>query len=175
MFVDPHGNPGVPRLSDLPKIGWREWLALPDLEVARIKAKVDTGARSSALHAFDLQTYPHRGEDWVRFSIHPKQHRARPERTFEMAVLEYRKVKSSGGHESLRPVIVTRVELLGHCWEIELTLAARDTMGFRMLLGRQAIRSRFVVDTGASYYNGKPSWPTAPWFRPRKGLHRRDS
>lgn len=175
MFVDPDGNPARSRPSDLPTIGWREWLSLPELGVARIKAKVDTGARSSALHAFEVQTYPHRGQDWVRFSVHPKQHEARPARTLEVAVHEYRKVKSSGGHETLRPVIVTWVELLGSRWEIELTLAARDTMGFRMLLGRQAIRNRFVVDTGASYYNGKPRRPTSPWFRPRKDVNRRGS
>jgi len=161
--------------SKHPVIGWREWVALPDLNVARIKAKVDTGARSSSMHAFDIEKFKHRGSPRVRFSIHPQQDRAKPTLIAEADVLEYRKVKSSGGHVTLRPVILTTVELLGESWEIELTLAGRDTMGFRMLLGRQAVRGRFVVDPGASYYNGKPRKSTSPWIRHRTDHQRRDS
>ena len=137
-------------------VGWREWVALPDLDVKSIKAKVDTGARTSSLHAFDIETFKRKGKEWVRFKIHPQQRKALPEITAEAKVLEYRGVKSSGGHVTKRPVILTTVEVVGQRLTIELTLASRDTMGFRMLLGREAVRGKFVVDPGKSYYGGKP-------------------
>jgi hypothetical protein len=132
-------------------MGWREWVALPDLGIARIKAKIDTGARSSAIHAFNLKRFERDGAHWVRFAIHPHQSSARGEVVVEAPVLEYRRVRTSGGHVSNRPVIVTTVAWGGHAWKVELTLAARDAMGFRMLLGRQAIRGRMVVDPGESF------------------------
>lgn len=135
----------------LPAIGWREWLALPELGIARIKAKVDTGARSSALHAYDIEHFTHQGRKRVRFKVHPVQRNSRIVRTCEAEVVEVRKVMSSGGHVTLRPVIVTAVELLGQRWQVELTLVSRDAMGFRMLLGRQAVRDRFLVDPGRSF------------------------
>jgi hypothetical protein len=140
----------------LPIIGWREWIALPDLGVERIKAKIDTGARSSALHAFNVKRFERDGERWVRFGIHPRQRSAKGEVIVEAPILEYRRVKSSGGHETNRPVIVTAVRWRGILWQVELTLAARDAMGFRMLLGRQAIRGRMVVDPGRSFLGEKP-------------------
>lgn len=136
-------------------IGWREWIALPELGVPEIKAKIDTGARSSALHVFDVEVVRRRGKHVVRFTVHPYQRDTRTTIVAEAELLEYRKVKSSGGHETVRPVILTDVELAGRRWPIELTLASRDTMGFRMLLGRQAIRDRFVVDPGHSFLTGK--------------------
>jgi hypothetical protein len=142
--------------SDRAVIGWREWVSLPDLHTKGIKAKVDTGARSSALHAYDVEIFTRRGKRMVRFKVHPIQREARPSIEAEAELLELRRVKSSGGHESLRPVILTSIELLGQRWPIELTLASRDAMGFRMLLGREAIRGRMVVDPGRSYYGGKP-------------------
>jgi hypothetical protein len=142
--------------KDLPLIGWREWIALPELGVPAIKAKVDTGARSSALHAFALETFRRRGREWVRFEVHPIQRSERAARTVEALVVDHRKVRSSGGHEQVRPVILTEIELLGGRWPIELTLTRRDVMGFRMLLGRQAVRGRFLVHPGRSWYNGKP-------------------
>lgn len=142
--------------SDLLVIGWREWVGLPDLGIESIKAKVDTGARSSSLHAFDVQEFDRDGERWVRFKIHPVQKKSSSIVQAEAAVLDIRSVRSSSGRASLRPVIKTRVELLGVSWPIELTLANRDDMGFRMLLGRQAFRRRFIVDGGRSYYGGKP-------------------
>lgn len=136
-------------------IGWREWIALPELGIDAIKAKVDTGARSSSLHAFNVEEFRRGGKRFVRFRVHPLQRNPRAFVESESELLEYRRVKSSGGHETLRPVIVTTVELLGQSWSIELTLASRDTMGFRMLLGRQAIQSRFLVDPGRSFRAGR--------------------
>jgi len=130
-------------------------VALPELGVARIKAKVDTGARSSSLHAFDLENFRRDGEDWVRFGIHPVQRNSRVTIEAEAAVLEYRSVRSSSGKATRRPVILTQLELLGQSWKVELTLANRDEMGFRMLLGREAFRNRFMVDAGSSYYGGR--------------------
>ena len=142
--------------KDLPVIGWREWVKLPDLGVARVKVKVDTGARSSALHVFDLSQFSRGGKPWVRFKIHPAQRSQKNIVAAEARVLDFRCVKNSSGKTTNRPVIVTQVELLGLNWPIELTLANRDEMGFRMLLGRQAVRQHFLVDPGGSYYGGKP-------------------
>jgi hypothetical protein len=138
-----------------PLLGWREWLMLPDLGIAAIKAKVDTGARSSALHAFDVETFQAGDKQMVRFKVHPLQRDV--ETTIEAVaeVVDHRSVRSSHGEESMRPVIVTTVELLGQRFEVELTLVRRDAMGFRMLLGRQAIRGRFDVNPGCSYRNGR--------------------
>ena len=144
------------RKSDLQVIGWREWVGLPDLGISTIKAKVDTGARSSSLHAFDVAEFRRKGQTWVRFKVHPVQRRADSMVEAEAPILDYRSVRSSSGRASLRPVIETRLELLGVTWPIELTLANRDEMGFRMLLGRQAFRRRFLVDGGRSYCGGKP-------------------
>lgn len=142
--------------KDLPTIGWREWVKLPDLGVSKIKVKVDTGARSSALHAFDVEEFMRDGKPWVRFKIHPAQRSSKKTVNAEAAILDYRLVKNTGGKSTKRPVIITNVSLLGITWPVELTLANRDDMGFRMLLGRQAIRRRLLVDPGGSYYGGKP-------------------
>lgn len=142
--------------SDLPTIGWREWVSLPDLGIKTIKVKVDTGARSSSLHAFDVEEFERGGKTWVRFKIHPVQRKNLSIVETEAEVIEYRSVKSSSGKASRRPVIVTPIQLLGVTWEVELTLANRDEMGFRMLLGREAFRRRFLVDAGKSYFGGKP-------------------
>jgi hypothetical protein len=139
-----------------PVIGWREWVGLSDLSIKRIKAKVDTGARSSSLHAYDLEDFERDGQEFVRFKVHPVQRNSKKVIEAEAKVLEYRSVRSSSGKASLRPVIVTNLTMLGQTWPIELTLANRDDMGFRMLLGREAFRGRFLVDAGQSYYGGKP-------------------
>ena len=146
----------IRNIKDLPVIGWRELVKLPDLGVKAIKVKVDTGARSSALHVFDLQEFEKEGEKWVRFKIYTSQRTQKTVVKSEAKVLEYRSIKNSGGKASLRPVIITNVTLLDDTWPVELTLANRDNMGFRMLLGRQAMRRRFLVDPSGSYYNGKP-------------------
>ncbi len=140
----------------LPIVGWREWVALPDLGLKAIKAKIDTGARTSSLHVFDLEQFRRGSRKWVRFGIHPLQRSTTDTVRVEARVLEYRRVRSSTGQSALRPVILTTVILLGQEWRIEVTLANRDAMGFRMLLGRQAVRHRFLVDPGRSFYSGRP-------------------
>ncbi len=119
-----------PAKPALPVIGWREWVGLPDFGIRHIKVKVDTGARSSSLHAFDLQEFDRDGAKWVRFQVHPVQRKKDRTVTVEAKVLEYRSVRSSSGKVSMRPVIVTNVRLLGITWPVELTLASRDEMGF---------------------------------------------
>ena len=140
----------------LPIIGWREWVRLPELGIKQIKVKVDSGARTSSLHAIEIQQFERNGEDWVRFKVHPVQRNADKVITVESKVLEIRSVRSSSGKATLRPVIVTDVELLEFRFPVELTLADRNRMGFRMLLGREAFRGRFLADGGKSYYGGKP-------------------
>ena len=140
----------------LARLGWREWVSLPDLRIDRIKVKIDTGARTSALHAFDVKIVSRGRTEFVRFKVHPVQRDSATTIEAEAPLLERRYVRDSGGKETLRPVIQTNLEVLGDRWPIELTLVARDAMGFRMLLGRQAVRGRFVVDPGRSYFGGRP-------------------
>jgi hypothetical protein len=125
------------------------------LGVEAIKAKVDTGARTSSLHAFGLEEIERDGIILVRFIVHPEQRKAHPSIPVELPLLSHRKVRDSGGKSEIRPVVKTPVELLGKRWSIELTLTRRDAMGFRMLLGRQAVRGRFIVDPGTSFRGGK--------------------
>lgn len=144
-------------------LGWREWVALPELGVDAIKAKLDTGARTSSLHAFRLRRFTREGEAMVRFEIHPVQRSTAGAREVEARVVDERPVRSSSGQQEVRPVILTQVEVGGERWSIELTLARRDAMGFRMLLGRQALRHRAVVDPGRSFLaGGKPSTRRPP-------------
>ncbi|MCE2435478.1 MAG: ATP-dependent zinc protease [Candidatus Latescibacteria bacterium] len=137
-------------------IGWREWVALPDFNVDAIKAKIDTGARSSALHAFNLKRFRRRGKRMVRFEIHPIQRTSRQAVEVEAEVIEDRMVRSSNGKVERRPVIRTSVRMYNRDWEIELTLTSRDEMGFRMLLGRHALRGQFLIDPGRSLRAGYP-------------------
>ncbi|MCA9152470.1 MAG: ATP-dependent zinc protease [Planctomycetales bacterium] len=145
-------------LSDRRVIGWREWVALPQLGIKKIKAKVDTGACSSSLHAANIERFQRHDVDWVRFDILPVQRSTRHTVRIEMPVLEFRPVRSSTGHVTERPVILVEVELMGQRWPIEMTLASRHKMGFRMLLGREALRGRFLVDADGSFYGGRLSW-----------------
>lgn len=141
--------------SVLAVIGWREWVSLPDLGVAQIKVKVDTGARSSSLHATKIRMFERDGEKWVRFQINPDQDRTDNKINAEAKIIDLRSIRSSSGAAEMRPVIKTRIQLLNRNWSIELTLSNRDEMGFRMLLGRQAFRKKFYVDAGRSFYGGK--------------------
>lgn len=139
-------------------IGWREWLSLPTLGIPAIKAKIDTGARTSALHTFHAETYRHNGELFVRFSVHPVQRRTDVVVTCTAPLLDRRRVTDSGGHRETRYVVETPIRLGDREWTIELTLTDRDSMLFRMLLGRTAMRGRFIVDPEASYLGGaKPN------------------
>ena len=140
--------------------GWREWIALPELGIDFIKAKLDTGARTSALHAVRLVNLERDGAEWVRFTIHPRQRSTKNSLRVELPVLEWRKITSSNGVRQKRPVIVTDISFFGQTWPIELTLTNRKNMGFRMLLGREALRQRLVVDSSRSYIGGKPGRPT---------------
>jgi len=136
-------------------VGWREWVSLPALGIPRIKAKLDTGARSAAIHAYDLDYFIRDGRRWVRFKVHPLQGDSKTTVSAEAEVVERRTVRSSTGHETQRPVIRTTLQMMGESWPIEITLARRDAMGFRMLLGRSSIRRRLIVDPGQSFLSGK--------------------
>lgn len=135
-------------------IGWREWLALPDLGIARIKAKVDTGARTSCLHAHRLEPFTERGAPWVKIWVHPLQ-KSTLDIICAAPVVDERLVSDSGGHRERRLVIETTAVLDSISWPIEMTLTNRDSMKFRMLLGRSAMAERFTVDPGLSYCCGK--------------------
>ena len=138
-------------------VGWREWLALPDLGLPAIKAKIDTGARTSALHAFFVEPFDKGGVDHVRFGIHPLQRRTDIEVVCEAPVTDRRWVSDSGGHREFRYVIEATVHLGGRVWPVEISLTDRDNMMFRMLLGRTAIKGHMMVDPMRSYVAGKLS------------------
>lgn len=138
-------------------LGWREWLALPEFGISRIKAKVDTGARTSALHAFSVEQL---ANGRVRFGVRPSQ--TLPRQVWcEAEMIDERWVTDSGGHRELRPFVRTEIHLGGQRWSAEVSLSRRDTLRFRMLLGRTALASRFIVDPAASYLAGRLQEPKA--------------
>ncbi len=148
-FMNEQGGPF--NIMKKPIIGWREWVALPELGVEHIKAKIDTGARTSALHAFDMQLHEKQGQNWVRFAIHPYQRNDTDRLTCSCRVRGSRVVTNSGGTQEERLVIETRLTLGELSWPIEVTLTNRDQMGFRMLLGRTALRGHFLIDPRRSF------------------------
>lgn len=136
-------------------IGWREWVAFPDLSIEHIKAKIDTGARSSALHAYDIECYKTKnGKLRAKFSVHPLQRNSKTIIHCHADVIDQRYVRSSSGQRELRTTIVTNLALGNEVWPIELTLTNRDSMGFRLLIGRTALRRRFLVDPQRSFFFG---------------------
>ncbi len=137
-------------------IGWRETVGLPDYGIEAIKAKIDTGAKTSSLHAFGVRHFKKDEEDWVRFKIHPRQRRKTPEILCEAKVLDVRPVVSSNGAKERRIFIKTRLKVGPYTFPIEVSLSSRDEMGYRFLIGRQALNKRFVVDSGISYTIGNP-------------------
>ncbi len=137
-------------------VGWREWVSLPQAGVEWVKAKIDTGARSSAIHAFDLEPFDQDGAEWVRFSIHPWQKSDEDHVELSLPVLDRREVRSSNGQVEQRYAVALDVALAGRTITTVMTLSNRDEMGFRMLIGREALERGFLVDSSRSYAGGKP-------------------
>ena len=137
-------------------IGWREWVQLPQFGVNEMKVKVDTGADSSSLHAFNMERFSRDDGEWVRFEIHPRRRSRKPAIVCEALVVKERKVKNSGGRTELRPVIRTSLIVAGREIDAMVNLTTRDEMSFRMLVGRRTIRKHFIVDPGRSYLGGRP-------------------
>ncbi|HSJ26814.1 MAG TPA: RimK/LysX family protein [Acidimicrobiia bacterium] len=135
-------------------IGWREWVALPDLGGAVVRAKIDTGARTASLHAFGLELFERDGEEYARFAIHPDHRSPGPAVIVETPVLGHRMVRNPGGRSEERPIIRTKLVIGSHRFVVEMNLTRRDTMGMPMLLGRQTVRRRFLVDPGRSFLVG---------------------
>ena len=134
-------------------IGWQEWCALPGLNLPGILAKIDTGAKTSALHAVDIRPSP-RGEDWLDFKVHPVRRRRRPAVQCTARCIDTRGVTSSNGETEERPVVEVELSLGGHTFLTEVTLTNRDDMGLRMLIGRQSLNKRFIVDPSLSFCCG---------------------
>ena len=150
--------PETPDGAAAPKVvvGWREWVGLPQAGVEWMKAKIDTGARSSSIHAFDLEAYDRDGAEWVRFSIHPWQKSHDDVAMLDLPVLDRREVRSSNGQVEQRYAVAMDVTLAGRTITTEMTLSNRDEMGFRMLVGREALERGFLVDSSLSYAGGRP-------------------
>jgi hypothetical protein len=151
-------RPHKPRLI----VGWREVVDLPELGIEGIKVKVDTGAKTSALHAFEVRKVRRGSKRFVRFKVHPIQRDQSLAVEAIAPLIDERVVRNSGGTEELRPVIETTVRIMGVEWTAEITLTNRDEMGFRMLLGREALHGRALVDPGSSYNTGRPKRSKKP-------------
>lgn len=140
-------------------LGWREWASLPELKIEKIKVKVDTGARTSALHAFNIRLVKKQGKDYVHFDVHPLQQNEALVKPCTGLVRDYRWVTDSGGNREKRFVIETPIRIGSEEWPIEITLTGRDQMRFRMLLGRNAVKNKFLVDPGLSHRTRKADRP----------------
>ena len=136
------------------KVGWREWVGLPSLGVDAIKAKIDTGARTSALHAYAIEPFRRGADLWVRFEVHPLQRSEAMKVKCEARAVDERAVRNSGGQVERRYIIKTELMLGRASWAIELALTNRDQMGFRMLLGRTALPRGVLIEPGRSYLAG---------------------
>lgn len=138
------------------EIGWREWVSLPELGVTAIQAKVDTGADSSSLHAFNQERFERDGVEYIRFEIHPKKRSKTGVIQCESRIVMDRKVKNPGGRMELRPIISTSLVLNGIPIRALINLTQRDEMSFRMLIGRRTMRGKFLVNPGRSYLGSQP-------------------
>lgn len=143
---DPPGAPSERKIA-----GWREWVALPDFNIKRIKAKLDTGARTSALHVSKITPFTKDGAPYVRFVVHPLQRSHTPSATCVALVVDHRRIMDSGGRAEERYVVRTTLTVGQTQWLVELSLTNRDQLGFRMLIGRQALRRRYMVDPARSF------------------------
>ena len=151
--------------AELPVVGWREWVSLPELGLSQIKAKIDTGARTSSLHAFEVKDFEENGVHRVEFKMHPNQLDNDTVVVCVADIIDERLVSDSGGHKEKRWVIASPVHIGAHTWNIEINLTSRDDMRFRMLLGRTALHGQALVDPAGSYLIGK---------KRRKGKTHRD-
>ena len=158
MPTDPSPPEPATDAAEAPRlvVGWREWVALPQAGVEWVKAKIDTGARSSAIHAFDLEVHDVDGQEWVRFSIHPWQRSDEDHVELSLPVLDRREVRSSNGQVEQRYAVAMDVTLAGRTITTVMTLSNRDEMGFRMLIGREALARGYLVDSSTSYAGGRP-------------------
>jgi hypothetical protein len=137
-------------------LGWREWVAFPEHGATWIKAKIDTGARTSAIHARNVKMFVRNGQDWVRFTVLPWQSSSHDAVEMEARLQDNRWIRSSTGHREFRPVVLLPVQIAGQTRPVEFTLSHRPEMGFRVLLGRQALRGHYQVDPGQSYLGARP-------------------
>lgn len=141
---------------DKQAVGWREWVEFPDLDLGKIKAKIDTGARSSSIHAFDIEAYQRGGEHWVNFKVHPQQHSDEEVVSCSAPVKDYRSITDSGGHKTMRYIIETTLSIGPDRFLAELSLFDRSDMLFRLLVGRTALKGRYLVDPARSYCLSTP-------------------
>jgi hypothetical protein len=143
------------KFNNLLIIGWREWCALPQLNIPAIKVKIDTGARTSALHAFNIQLHHRKGKHYARFAVYPIQGNKTIVINCEALVVDERAITSSNGHREHRYIILTEITLNSQTREIELSLSDRDPLKFRMLLGREALKNLAVIDASRSFCQGR--------------------
>jgi hypothetical protein len=137
-------------------LGWREWAALPDLGVEAIRAKIDTGARTSAIHALGISPFTKDGRRWLRFEVVPASAPRAARIACAAPMVDERNIRNSGGQVERRYVIETTLSLGGRAWPVELSLANREEMGFRLLLGRTALLDRVLIRPGRSFLLGAP-------------------
>lgn len=146
----------IDKLSNKLMLGWREWVALPEYGITQIKAKIDTGARSSALHVETIEPYFKGEEHWLMFTVAPEQHHSDFLVECHAPIKDRRVVSDSGGHKQRRYVIETQLLFGVQLVQAEITLTNRDSMRFRMLLGRTAMHKYFIIEPNSSYLQGKP-------------------
>lgn len=135
-------------------VGSEEWVSLGELNIPYVKARVDSGAKTSSLHAVSIQTFQKDNETWVNFDVFPIQNDGKRKISCKALVIDKRVVKSSSGNREHRYVVRTSISLNDKVWDVELTLTNRDSMGYRMLLGREAMMGRIVVDPAESFLTG---------------------